>query len=196
MWRCSPLTLTQVCYWISNPHVNLIILLTSLAFTFSLSLSLCRSANCYFDIEWRGKRLTLRAANGKYVAAKKNGQLAATIDSAGRWDLLIQPFRQWHVSNWFTFQQRWGNFNTVRVQKLNRGWDVPVVSGLQRRQHFWARAVLFRNSRAQLFTLWGFGLVAVFPFVLLPCSSLSSSRWLETSWASRVIGSKQEIMSA
>ncbi|KAK0153451.1 Fascin [Merluccius polli] len=40
-------------------------------------------ANCYFDIEWRGKRLTLRAANGKYVAAKKNGQLAATIDSAG-----------------------------------------------------------------------------------------------------------------
>ncbi|KAM9784644.1 fascin actin-bundling protein 1a [Syngnathus typhle] len=42
-----------------------------------------KSANCYFDIEWRGKRLTLRAANGKYVAAKKNGQLAATIDSAG-----------------------------------------------------------------------------------------------------------------
>ncbi|KAG7281182.1 hypothetical protein CRUP_032885 [Coryphaenoides rupestris] len=44
-----------------------------------------RSANCYFDIEWRGKRLTLRAANGKYVAAKKNGQLAATIDAAGPW---------------------------------------------------------------------------------------------------------------
>ncbi|KAM3864277.1 fascin actin-bundling protein 1a [Diretmus argenteus] len=42
-----------------------------------------KSANCYFDIEWRGKRLTLRAANGKYVAAKKNGQLAATMDSAG-----------------------------------------------------------------------------------------------------------------
>uniref|UniRef100_A0A668U1F9 Fascin n=2 Tax=Oreochromis aureus TaxID=47969 RepID=A0A668U1F9_OREAU len=42
-----------------------------------------KSANCYFDIEWRGKRLTFRAANGKYVAAKKNGQLAATIDSAG-----------------------------------------------------------------------------------------------------------------
>lgn len=51
-----------------------------------------RSANCYFDIEWRGKRLTLRAANGKYVAAKKNGQLAATIDAAGRWDSSIQPF--------------------------------------------------------------------------------------------------------
>uniref|UniRef100_H3D9R9 Fascin n=1 Tax=Tetraodon nigroviridis TaxID=99883 RepID=H3D9R9_TETNG len=42
-----------------------------------------KSANCYFDIEWRGKRLTLRAANGKYVAAKKNGQLAATVDAAG-----------------------------------------------------------------------------------------------------------------
>lgn len=42
-----------------------------------------RSANCYFDIGWRGKKITLRANNGKYVAAKKNGQLAATIDSAG-----------------------------------------------------------------------------------------------------------------
>lgn len=42
-----------------------------------------RTANCYFDIEWRGKKITLRAANGKYVAAKKNGQLAASIDSAG-----------------------------------------------------------------------------------------------------------------
>lgn len=51
-----------------------------------------RSTNCYFDIEWRGKRLTLRAANGKYVAAKKNGQLAATIDTAGRWDSSIQLF--------------------------------------------------------------------------------------------------------
>ncbi|KAM9493905.1 fascin actin-bundling protein 1a [Clarias gariepinus] len=42
-----------------------------------------KTANCYFDIEWRGKKITLRAANGKYVAAKKNGQLAASIDSAG-----------------------------------------------------------------------------------------------------------------
>lgn len=49
----------------------------------SLILSVPRSANCYFDIEWRGKKITLRASNGKYVAAKKNGQLAATIDSAG-----------------------------------------------------------------------------------------------------------------
>lgn len=46
-------------------------------------ISSSRSANCYFDIEWRGKKITLRATNGKYVAAKKNGQLAATIDSAG-----------------------------------------------------------------------------------------------------------------
>lgn len=54
-----------------------------------LPLSLCRSANCYFDIEWRGKRLTLQAANGKYVAAKKNGQLAATNDTAGEQDHLV-----------------------------------------------------------------------------------------------------------
>lgn len=49
----------------------------------TLGKLVCRTANCYFDIEWREKRITLRAANGKYVAAKKNGQLAATIDSAG-----------------------------------------------------------------------------------------------------------------
>lgn len=55
-----------------------------------VSVCLRRSANCYFDIEWRGKRLTLRAANGKYVAAKKNGQLAATVDCAGGSGLLIQ----------------------------------------------------------------------------------------------------------
>ncbi|KAG7491939.1 hypothetical protein MATL_G00009360 [Megalops atlanticus] len=42
-----------------------------------------KSANCYFDIEWREKKITLKAANGKYVAAKKNGQLAATIETAG-----------------------------------------------------------------------------------------------------------------
>ncbi|XP_029603544.1 fascin actin-bundling protein 1a [Salmo trutta] len=42
-----------------------------------------KTANCYFDMEYCGKKLTLRAANGKYVAAKKNGQLAATIDVAG-----------------------------------------------------------------------------------------------------------------
>ena len=44
----------------------------------------CRTANCYFDMEYCGKKLTLRAANGKYVAAKKNGQLAATVDVAGQ----------------------------------------------------------------------------------------------------------------
>lgn len=90
---CVHLTLVQVCHRISNCHVNLIILYPlSLPSNFLYLSSACRSANCYFDIEWREKRLTLRAANGKYVAAKKNGQLAATIDSAGQWDLLTQPF--------------------------------------------------------------------------------------------------------
>uniref|UniRef100_A0A6Q2Z6Q9 Fascin n=1 Tax=Esox lucius TaxID=8010 RepID=A0A6Q2Z6Q9_ESOLU len=42
-----------------------------------------KSANCLFDLEWRDGRVSLRASNGKYVVAKKNGQLAATIDNAG-----------------------------------------------------------------------------------------------------------------
>lgn len=45
----------------------------------------CRSANTFFELEWRDGRVCVRAANGKYVIAKKNGQLAATVDNAGEW---------------------------------------------------------------------------------------------------------------
>ena len=44
-----------------------------------------RSANTFFELEWREGRVCVRAANGKYVVAKKNGQLAATVDNAGQW---------------------------------------------------------------------------------------------------------------
>lgn len=42
-----------------------------------------RSPSCFFDLEWKGSKVALKASNGKYLAAKKNGQLAAAVDSAG-----------------------------------------------------------------------------------------------------------------
>ncbi|XP_030646647.1 fascin-2a [Chanos chanos] len=39
--------------------------------------------NTMFDIEWLGRRVALKASNGKYVCTKKNGQLAAVSDSVG-----------------------------------------------------------------------------------------------------------------
>ncbi|ELK17430.1 Fascin [Pteropus alecto] len=47
------------------------------------------STNCYFDIEWRDRRITLRASNGKFVTAKKNGQLAASVETAGDTELFL-----------------------------------------------------------------------------------------------------------
>lgn len=48
-----------------------------------------RSANTFFELEWCNGRVCVRAANGKYVIAKKNGQLTATVDNAGEWELKI-----------------------------------------------------------------------------------------------------------
>ncbi|KAM4603663.1 fascin-like [Polymixia lowei] len=42
-----------------------------------------KSANSFFELEWRDGRVFVRASNGKYVTAKKNGQLAATVESTG-----------------------------------------------------------------------------------------------------------------
>ncbi|XP_023670655.1 fascin-like [Paramormyrops kingsleyae] len=42
-----------------------------------------KSDSCYFDVEWHGKKIVLKGSNGKYVSAKKNGQLAAVNDTAG-----------------------------------------------------------------------------------------------------------------
>ncbi|KAL0179219.1 hypothetical protein M9458_024661, partial [Cirrhinus mrigala] len=46
-------------------------------------------ANTMFDIVWLGRRVALRASNGKYVCTKKNGQLAAVSDSVGEDEQLI-----------------------------------------------------------------------------------------------------------
>ncbi|XP_059236856.1 fascin-2 isoform X1 [Mustela nigripes] len=41
------------------------------------------SANTMFEVEWRGRRVALKASNGRYVCMKKNGQLAAVSDFVG-----------------------------------------------------------------------------------------------------------------
>ncbi|XP_040495962.1 fascin-2 isoform X2 [Ursus maritimus] len=41
------------------------------------------SANTMFEVEWRGRRVALKASNGRYVCMKKNGQLAAISDFVG-----------------------------------------------------------------------------------------------------------------
>ncbi|XP_047400479.1 fascin-2 isoform X2 [Sciurus carolinensis] len=41
------------------------------------------SASTMFEMEWRGRRVALKASNGRYVCMKKNGQLAATSDFVG-----------------------------------------------------------------------------------------------------------------
>lgn len=43
--------------------------------------ALSRGANEWFDIEWLGPNVAIRAANGKYVNTKKNGKLVATADA-------------------------------------------------------------------------------------------------------------------
>lgn len=61
--------------------ISHILILHSLLIEF---VNVCRrSANSFFELEWRDGRVCVRAANGKYVIAKKNGQLAATVDNAG-----------------------------------------------------------------------------------------------------------------
>ncbi|XP_056136661.1 fascin [Lampris incognitus] len=48
-----------------------------------------KSANSYFELEWRDGRVCVRAANGKYVTAKKNGQLTAAVENAGEAELFL-----------------------------------------------------------------------------------------------------------
>ncbi|KAB1263544.1 Fascin [Camelus dromedarius] len=48
-----------------------------------------KDTSCYFDIEWRDRRIILRASNGKFVTAKKNGQLAASVETAGDSELFL-----------------------------------------------------------------------------------------------------------
>ncbi|KAM3622754.1 uncharacterized protein V6R79_002785 [Siganus canaliculatus] len=58
-------------YWILTPGGGL------------QSSASSRSDDSLFELEWCDGRVCVRGANGKYVVAKKNGQLAATVDSTG-----------------------------------------------------------------------------------------------------------------
>ncbi|EMP25270.1 Fascin-2 [Chelonia mydas] len=51
------------------------------------------AANTMFDIEWRGRRGALKASNGKYICAKKNGQLAAVSDSVASFGRQVRAQR-------------------------------------------------------------------------------------------------------
>ncbi|XP_041960277.1 fascin-like [Alosa sapidissima] len=42
-----------------------------------------KSASCFFHLEWEGSKVTLKASNGKYINARKNGQLSASADTPG-----------------------------------------------------------------------------------------------------------------
>ncbi|KAF7220909.1 fascin-2 [Nothobranchius furzeri] len=45
--------------------------------------------NAMFDIEWRGRRVALKASNGKYVSTKKNGQLSAVSETVDDDELFL-----------------------------------------------------------------------------------------------------------
>ncbi|XP_048653338.1 fascin-2 isoform X2 [Marmota marmota marmota] len=47
------------------------------------------SASTMFEVEWRGRRVALKASNGRYVCMKKNGQLAAISDFVGEHSCLL-----------------------------------------------------------------------------------------------------------
>eukprot|EP00069_Balaena_mysticetus_P011832 bmy_21487T0 len=53
------------------------------------STSSAKDTGCYFDIEWHDQRIILCASNGKFVTAKKNGHLAALVETAGDSELFF-----------------------------------------------------------------------------------------------------------
>ncbi|KAG8432837.1 hypothetical protein GDO86_017188 [Hymenochirus boettgeri] len=47
------------------------------------------SNSCNFQIEWCDRHITLKGVNGKYVTAKKNGQLSASVDAPADTELFL-----------------------------------------------------------------------------------------------------------
>ena len=55
-----------------------------------------RSAREGFELEWFGSQIAIKAYNGKYVGTKKNGALAATLNSPSEeglyiWEIINRP---------------------------------------------------------------------------------------------------------
>lgn len=87
VWRVTPTDNGDFCGGQVEPRrIREAKLCTPLSEIFPLPHS---SANTMFEIEWHGRRVALKASNGRYVCMKKNGQLAAISDFVGEHSLLL-----------------------------------------------------------------------------------------------------------
>lgn len=125
-----------------------------------------RSANSYFELEWRDGRVCIRAANGKYVTAKKNGQLAATIDSAGQPCSLHSQIQRFHQKKlWCTSYQHikcnmcekrcYGSALMVPAQMFELPMPRPLMPPYTRVRCFYETSRRVVWSNLNLFSLQG-----------------------------------------
>ncbi|XP_058140865.1 fascin-2 [Dasypus novemcinctus] len=87
------------------------------------------SVNTMFEVEWRGRRVALKASNGRYVCMKKNGQLAAISDFVGEFEaftlkLINRPLLVLRGGDGFVRQRR----GSSQLDTNRSGYDVFRLS--------------------------------------------------------------------